>query len=106
MQRTGYYRAIHTKYAPLEELRNQTVFLKLTFREFYTGRSALGALFEDSEGLCYKMQMKDFEKMLQTGKFSQGTVRNPGFSFNFSCIGEFQVYARGAHHFIKLVTSA
>lgn len=91
------------KYAPLKELRNQTVFLKLVFREFYKGRAASGALFEDSEGLVYKMQMGDFEKVLQTGAF--GSSLNGGLTFRFSINAEFCVYARGPHHFIKRVTN-
>lgn len=87
-----------TKYAPLKELINNTVFLKLTFKEFYKGRSANGALFEDSEGLCYKMQMEDFEKVLQTGCFGTRLVNN---KFPLAVSAEFKVYARGPHHFIK-----
>ena len=87
-----------TKYAPLKELINQTVFLKLSFKEFYKGRSASGALFEDPEGYVYKMQVADFENVLQTGRF--GTGVGPGNELSINA--EFLVYARGPHHFIKV----
>jgi hypothetical protein len=47
------------------------------------------------------MQMKDFEKVLQTGLF--GTRMLKTTLFPLAVDGEFQVYARGPHHFIKLV---
>lgn len=91
------------KFAPLEELRNQTVFLKLTFKEFYTGRSASGVLFEDSEGLVYKMQMKDFERMLQKGWVFQ-LISNKNYPNHYNgTSGEFKIKGRGGYWFIEMV---
>lgn len=86
--------------APIKDLAGDTVFLKVTFKEFYRGRAAGGAIFEDSEGFAYKMMFRDFEKVLNSGKVFQD-MNNGQLKTGLS--GEFKVKNRSGHLFIEMV---
>lgn len=94
------------KFAPLNEVKKgQTVLLDLAFKEFYTGRSALGVLFEDFEGLHYRMKLDDFETVLKEGKLCTNFWKNSFPKQVLRVRGEFKVIKRSGYHFIEMVIS-